>query len=55
MAEFIQTDELSSTLIPTGAGDIIRKENYGIDAVLSGYIIQNVSISKSRTTDETYD
>ena len=55
MAEFIQTDELSSTLIPTGAGDIIRKENYGIDAVLSGYIIQNVSISKSRTTDETFD
>ena len=55
MATFIQTDELSGTLIPTGAGDIIRKENYGIDAVLSGYIIQNVSISKSRTSDDTYD
>lgn len=52
---FIQTDELSGTLIPTGAGEIIRKEQYGIDAVLSGYIIQNVSISKSRTSDDTYD
>ena len=55
MATFIQTAELSGTLIPNGAGDIIRKEQYGIDAVLSGYIIQNVSISKSRTSDDTYD
>ena len=54
-AQFIETNELSGTLIPNGAGDIIRKENYGIDAILSGYIIQNVSISKSRTTDDTYD
>ena len=55
MATFIETAELSGTLIPNGAGDIIRKENYGIDAILSGYIIQNVSISKSRTSDDTYD
>ena len=55
MAEFIQTNELSGGVLPTGAGDIIRKEQYGIDAVLSGYIIQNVSISKSRTSDDTYD
>ena len=54
-AQFIETNELSGTLLPTGAGDIIRKEQYGIDAVLSGYIIQNVSISKSRTSDDTYD
>ena len=54
-AQFIETNELSGGLLPTGAGDIIRKEQYGIDAILSGYIIQNVSISKSRTTDETYD
>ena len=54
-AQFIETNELSGSLTPTLAGDIIRKEQYGIDAVLSGYIIQNVSISKSRTTDETYD
>ena len=54
-ATFIETNELSGGLLPTGAGEIIRKENYGIDAVLSGYIIQNVSISKSRTSDDTYD
>ena len=55
MAQFIETNELSGGVLPTLAGDIIRKEQYGIDAVLSGYIIQNVSISKSRTSDETYD
>ena len=54
-AQFIETNELSGGLLPTGAGEIIRKEQYGIDAVLSGYIIQNVSISKSRTSDDTYD
>ena len=54
-AQFIETNELSGGVLPTLAGDIIRKENYGIDAVLSGYIIQNVSISKSRTSDDTYD
>lgn len=55
MATFIETDELKNTTIPSTAGTIIRKEQYGIDAVLSGYIIQNVSISKSRTSDDTYD
>ena len=54
-AQFIETNELSGGVLPTGAGDIIRKEQYGIDAVLSGYIIQNVSISKSRTSDDTFD
>ena len=55
MATFIETNELSGGVLPTGAGEIIRKEQYGIDAVLSGYIIQNVSISKSRTSDDTFD
>lgn len=55
MATFIETDELKNTTIPTTAGTLIRKEQYGIDAVLDGYIIQNVSISKSRTSDDTYD
>ena len=54
-AQFIETNELSGGVLPTTAGDIIRKEQYGIDAILSGYIIQNVSISKSRTSDDTYD
>ena len=55
MATFIETTELTGTVNPTGAGTIIRKEQYGIDAILEGYIIQNVSISKSRTSDDTYD
>jgi hypothetical protein len=55
MAYFIETDEVKGETIPSTAGSIIRKEQYGIDAILSGYIIQNVSISKSRVTDDTYD
>ena len=55
MANFIQTPELSKTLKPTTAGEIIRADQYGIDATLDNYIIQNVSISKSRVTDDTYD
>ena len=55
MATFIETDEIKNTTIPSTAGTLIRKEQYGIDAVLEGYIIQNVSISKSRTSDDTYD
>lgn len=55
MATFIETDELKNTTIPTTAGNIIRKEQYGIDAIIENCIIQNVSISKSRTSDDTYD
>jgi hypothetical protein len=55
MAYFIETDELGGETQPSTAGSIIRKEQYGIDAILDGYIIQNVSISKSRVTDDTYD
>lgn len=55
MATFIETAELAGTLKPSGAGGIIRDAQYGIDAVLQNYIIQNVSISKSRTSDDTYD
>lgn len=55
MAYFIETDELGGEAKPSTAGSIIRKEQYGIDAMLDGYIIQNVSISKSRVTDDTYD
>lgn len=55
MATFIQTEELSGTTKPTNAGTIIRKEQWGIDAVLSGYIIQSVSITTSRMYDTTQD
>lgn len=55
MATFIQTSDLSgTTTTPTDAGSLIRNAQYGIDAVLSGYIIQNVSVQKTRVYDETY-
>lgn len=55
MATFIQTNDLTGTTVPTTAGTLIRDSQYGIDATLSGYIIQNVSVAKSRVYDETYD
>lgn len=55
MATFIQTNDLSGTTVPTNAGTLIRDAQYGIDATLSGYIIQNVSVQKARVYDETYD
>ena len=55
MATFIQTNDLTGTTVPTTAGQLIRDPQYGIDATLSGYIIQNVSVAKSRVYDETYD
>ena len=56
MATFIQTNDVADTTqIPTGAGTLIRDPQWGIDATLSGYIIQNVQVSKSRVYDETYD
>ena len=51
---FIQTNSFTATT-PTDAGTLIRDSQWGIDATLSGYIIQNVSVSKTRLYDETYD
>ena len=51
---FIQTNSFTATT-PTDAGTLIRDAQWGIDATLSGYIIQNVSVSKTRLYDETYD
>ena len=55
MATFIQTNDLTGSVKPATAGTLIRDEQFGIDATLSGYIIQNVTISKTRVYDETYD
>ena len=52
MATFIQTDSVGGN---TTGNAIIQDAQYGIDAVLDGYIIQSVSVSKARTFDETYD
>ena len=55
MANFIQTDELTGTTLPEKAGTLISKDQWGIDATLSGYIIQDVTINTSRMTDPTQD
>lgn len=55
MATYIQTDELTGTTLPATAGTLIRKDQYGIDTTITGLIIQNVVITNSRVTDDTYD
>lgn len=54
MAQFIQTNDVENKTPTIGTGAEIRNAQYGIDALLSGYIIQNVSNSKARVYDETY-
>ena len=54
MSTFIQTDSFTATT-PTDAGTLIRDSQWGIDATLSGYIIQDVTINTSRMTDPTQD
>ena len=41
--------------LPSGAGSLIRTNQWGIDAVLRGFIIQNVTITGSRIYDTTQD
>ena len=53
MATFIQTDDFTTTT-PDGASSIIRDAQYGIDATLAGYIIQNVVINTTRVYDQTF-
>lgn len=56
MATFIQSEpSVNGTTHPTNAGDLIRSSQWGIDAILSGFIIQDVSINESRITDDTQD
>ena len=55
MSTFIQTNELSGSVKPDTAGTLIRDQQFGLDATLSGYIIQDVQITTSRTVDTTQD
>lgn len=41
--------------LPTNAGDLIRKEEWGIDNLLPGYIVQSEEITTERITDTTED
>jgi len=54
MATFIQSEpSVNGTTNPTNAGSIIRGSQWGIDSTLSGFIIQDVTISEERITDQT--
>ena len=56
MATFIQSEpSMNGTTKPTDAGTLIRGDQWGIDATLSGFIIQDVQIAEERITDTTQD
>lgn len=56
MATFIQSEpSVNGTTKPTDAGTLIRTSQWGIDATLSGFIIQDVQITEERVTDTTQD
>ena len=56
MATFIQSEpSVNGTTNPTNAGSLIRGSQWGIDSTLSGFIIQDVTISEERITDTTQD
>lgn len=56
MATFIQSEpSVNGTTKPTDAGSLIRTAQWGIDATLSGFIIQDVQITEERVTDTTQD
>lgn len=56
-ATFRETDEARVTgkTIPSTAGSIINKEQYGIDFLFPGYIVQSATITQSVTEDVTQD
>lgn len=56
MATFINSSpSLSGGTLPTNAGDLIRGNEWGIDNILSGFIIQSEDISEEVITDTTQD
>lgn len=58
MATFINTDPSLGTAgvtRPTNAGALIRSDEWGIDNLLSGFIVQSEEIAEERITDTTQD
>ena len=56
MSTFIQSEpSVNGTTLPSNAGSLIRTSQWGIDSTLSGFIIQDVTISEERITDTTQD
>jgi hypothetical protein len=55
MAEIISSPSLGGGTLPSNAGELIRQPDWGIDATLSGYILQNLNVTTERITDTTQD
>ena len=56
-ATFRETDEarVAGNTIPATAGSVINKEQYGIDFLFPGYIVQSATIKQSVNEDITQD
>lgn len=48
-------DISQGALVPTAAGDKVSDASWGIDGVLSGFIIQSEDFNEDRSTDQTQD
>ena len=56
MASYIQSvPSMENSTLPTNAGSMIRGNQWGIDNLLSNWIIQSEDISRSVITDPTQD
>ena len=58
MATYIRdgaSDSAFANVTPTGAGSLIRGNEWGIDNTLSGFIVQSEDISEETVTDVTQD
>ena len=57
MATFNETAEarVAGNTIPATAGSIITKDNYGIDFLFPGFIVQSATITQSVSEDVTQD
>lgn len=56
MATFIQSSpSIGDGPLPSGAGDLIRTAEWGIDNTLSGFIVQSEDIVEETITDTTQD
>lgn len=56
MATYIKSEpSTNGTTLPANAGDLIRKEEWGIDNLLTDCIIQSETITKEAVTDTTQD
>lgn len=47
--------DISQSVTPTNAGSYVSDASWGIDSVLTGFIIQSEDYAEDRSTDQTQD